>query len=158
MACSREDIEKVFNAMLAGASLNTALTNCSVSRWQFFNTIDSNSHLALRYARAQQVRAELLADEVVDIADNEVDAQKARNRIDVRKWYASKMQPQKYGERLDVNVNQTIDIGTALQDARKRAALPSSYPDEIEDAQLVDNTALPAPDTTGSKPDDDIFS
>lgn len=55
------------------------------------------------YARAREDQADYLADEIVDIADTETDSAKARNRIDARKWKAAKLQPKRYGDKLDLN-------------------------------------------------------
>ena len=52
-----------------------------------------------QYARAKEEQAEILADEIVSIADNAEDAQKARLQVDARKWVASKLKPKKYGDR-----------------------------------------------------------
>lgn len=52
-----------------------------------------------QYARAKDEQAEILADEIIQIADTEDDAQKARVKIDARKWVASKLKPKKYGDR-----------------------------------------------------------
>jgi len=58
-----------------------------------------------KYARAHEDRADTLADEMVDIADEVAAAggsmeavQAARLRIDTRKWIAAKMRPGKWGE------------------------------------------------------------
>ncbi|BAH73469.1 hypothetical protein [Solidesulfovibrio magneticus] len=55
-----------------------------------------------QYALAREVQADVYFDEVVSIADNEPDPQIARNRIDARKWAASKLRPKRYGDRLEV--------------------------------------------------------
>ncbi|HAW7813118.1 TPA: DNA-binding protein [Escherichia coli] len=57
------------------------------------------------YARAKDIGFEVLADEILDIADNEdnVDKDKCRRSqlmIDTRKWLLAKLQPRKYGERV----------------------------------------------------------
>jgi hypothetical protein len=57
------------------------------------------------YARAREERADLIADEIVTIADTEADASKARVRIDARKWWAAKVNPKRYGERITADVN-----------------------------------------------------
>lgn len=124
---SRGQADAILKDLISGASIRKTLKKHGVTEYAFYKTIDSDPNLSKEYARAQQVRAELLADEIVEIADDATDSQKARNQIDVRKWYASKMQPHKYGERIDLNVNQTVDIGAALMEARQRAALPDSY-------------------------------
>lgn len=69
----------------------------SVCRWM---AQDETGLLGEQYARARQAQAELIADEVVNIADTEEDPQKARVRIDARKWYAGKMKPKVYGDKV----------------------------------------------------------
>lgn len=54
------------------------------------------------YARAREQQADHYADEMVDIADNATDTNKARLQIDARKWKASKLLPKKYGDKLDI--------------------------------------------------------
>jgi len=57
------------------------------------------------YARAREERADLLAKEILEIADapctNQVEVAHARNRLDTRKWLASKLAPRKYGDRVE---------------------------------------------------------
>lgn len=53
-----------------------------------------------QYARAREDQADFYADEIIEIADNCVDPNKARLQIDARKWKASRMAPKKYGDRL----------------------------------------------------------
>ena len=59
------------------------------------------------YARARVERADLLAEEILEIADtpctNQVEVAQQRNRLDTRKWLASKLAPKKYGDRLQVD-------------------------------------------------------
>lgn len=53
-----------------------------------------------KYARARELMADINADSIVEIADTEEDPNKARVRIDARKWWAGKVQPKKYGEKV----------------------------------------------------------
>ena len=53
-----------------------------------------------QYARAREEQADAIADECLDIAANEPDVQRARLKIDARKWFASKMKPRKYGDKI----------------------------------------------------------
>ncbi len=61
-----------------------------------------------QYARAREAQAEHWAQEIVDIADTETDAAKARNRIDARKWTASKLLPKRYGDRVELEHSGSI--------------------------------------------------
>lgn len=70
------------------------------------------------YARAKEMQAEMLADEILQIADDgsndtytdEEGREKtdhdviarSRLRVDSRKWIASKLKPKKYGDKMDV--------------------------------------------------------
>lgn len=85
----------------------------------------SNAHswigefgLAERYARARERRADNIFEEIIDIVDCEdhdmtVDEkgnprvnhdviQRDRLRVDARRWMLGKMQPKKYGDKIDV--------------------------------------------------------
>lgn len=71
-----------------------------------------------RYARAHEDRADSLADEITDIADEVAsgtseEIQAARLRVDARKWVASKLRPSKWGEyQADTaKTNITFNIG-----------------------------------------------
>lgn len=68
-----------------------------------------------QYTRAREMQADGYAAEVIEIADApnkqtlpdgtviENDPQRDRLRIDARKWYASKLAPKKYGDKLDLS-------------------------------------------------------
>ena len=55
----------------------------------------------------REKRADLIADEIVTIADTDPAPNKARVRIDARKWWAAKVNPKKYGERITAAVSTT---------------------------------------------------
>lgn len=78
-----------------------------------------------QYARAKEEQAEKFADEIVQIADETPDTEPVydrngelvelklsasyvawqKNRIDARKWVASKLKPKKYGDRVQTEVS-----------------------------------------------------
>ncbi len=81
--------------------------------------LNEDSTFATQYARAREEQADHYADEIIEIADVEKDAAKARNRIDARKWKASKLKPKKYGDKLDLNHSGQVNMLTEEQlDAR----------------------------------------
>ena len=77
-----------------------------------FRWLSQDTAFCQDYARARESRADVHAEAVIDIADTEEDPAKARVRVDARKWYASKMNAKKYGERqaidLEANVNHYV--------------------------------------------------
>lgn len=78
----------------------------SVFRW-----LGQNEEFRDQYARARESQADSLFDDVLSIADQYDNAQdnadvehiqRAKLRIDARKWMAGKLRPKVYGEKLDV--------------------------------------------------------
>ncbi len=62
---------------------------------------DVERELATQYACAREDQADCLADEIVDLADDEdIPADSRRIRVDARKWVASKLKPKRYGDKL----------------------------------------------------------
>ena len=74
----------------------------------------NDSDFCTSIVRARGWQAEYLAEEILNIADTCTDPQKAKLQIDARKWYASKLAPRKYGEKLDLNEHQTGDIHVVI--------------------------------------------
>jgi hypothetical protein len=71
---------------------------------------DADRPFADKYRRAREIGYLRMADELIEIADNEPDAQKARNRIDVRKWTLAKMLPKVFGDKLEVEATAGIVV------------------------------------------------
>lgn len=69
---------------------------------------------------AETQRAQAVAEQVLDVADNEPDPQAARVRIQARQWYAGKMHRQKFGEKLDVNHEHKVSITSVMDEANAR--------------------------------------
>jgi hypothetical protein len=80
-----------------------------------------NEEFRKQYAHARELQADALFDESLDIADdmerdlvpdekeetvvrgNGVAVQRARLRVDTRKWMASKLAPKRYGDKLELS-------------------------------------------------------
>ena len=64
-------------------------------------TEDRNGFSA-QYARARDAQMDAMAEDILLIADEEnaEDTQRAKLRIDTRKWLMSKMAPKKYGDKV----------------------------------------------------------
>lgn len=117
-------VEAVIQRVLEGMPIREAIKGNFSSVGALYDCVSGERELSVRFARAMEIRAELLVDEMTEIADSNDDPQRVRNRVDVRKWIASKLLPKKYGERIDLNVTQTIDIGEALREAKARIVRP----------------------------------
>lgn len=78
------------------------------------------------YGRALDAGLDALVDQLIDNCDTEENLGLLRQRSDNIKWVAGKRGHQRYGDRLEVNLNQTIDLSGALIEARKRSPLLSA--------------------------------
>lgn len=86
----------------------------------WFEWVDNDDDLGERYARAKEAQHELMAAEILSIADDRgEDANSRRVRVDSRKWLLSKLMPKKYGDRLDLNAQIEVAPLVALN-SRKR--------------------------------------
>ena len=132
----RERVFGIIDAILDGSSLRKATKAAGIDVRVFADWLQSDKEAARRYAQAQELRGDVLADEIIEIADTEPDAAKARNQITARQWLAGKLN-KRYGDRIDLNVTQTIDIGSTLAEARARL-LPMRDQSNVIDMQPVD--------------------
>lgn len=81
---------------------------------------DDHKGFATQYARAREIGYSRLADEILEIADEEKDdVNRSRLRVDSRKWMLSKVLPKIYGDKLDVNTTGTLTINVLPRAAEK---------------------------------------
>jgi hypothetical protein len=99
-------------------SLEAMPGQTTVFRW-----LESNEAFRDQYARAREVQADTLFDEILDIADdgrndwierhdqegtatgyreNGEAMRRSQLRIDARKWMAGKLRPKKYGDKIEL--------------------------------------------------------
>ncbi len=153
----------VIEHVTAGIGLEPAAKLVGISLVTLHEVFSGVRELAISYARAREIRADVLVDEAIAAADNpDLDPQRARNMMTIRQWIASKHNSRVYGERIDLNVSQSISIGSVLSEARARAVLPVCYQADTLDMQVIDVPTISvdnATDTISEGPGpDDIFS
>ena len=126
------EAKEVIETMFHEQSLRKALKIHGVSPGCFFRLLEALPELDALYCRTQAAIGEQIAEEIIAISDEYGDPQRAKNRIDARKWYASKVKPKKFGDRIDVNITETVDIKLALTDARNRIRPVSDLKNAID--------------------------
>jgi hypothetical protein len=93
--------DAILEAMVHSLSLRKACKAAGIDPGDWYNWIDQHPELAARYARAREIRADLIAEEVLEIADDEsLDPQSRRVRFDARRWYLGKLHPRSYGDKV----------------------------------------------------------
>lgn len=91
----------------------------TVMRW-----IQQQPEFRNKYAGAREAQADYLAEEIVQISDdglndtyetedgprtNQDVIARSRLRVDARKWYASKLAPKKYGDKVETTLTGNVD-------------------------------------------------
>ena len=115
------------------------------------------------YTRAAAIGFDNLADNLLSIHEEVADVQRARLYSDNLKWLLSKKAPAKYGDRLDVNINQQVSIEQALTEARNRATLQRPMRDQrryedVQDVEYTTENPATTTDTQSENQPDDIDS
>ncbi len=72
------------------------------------------------YTLALEQHVDALVDEAGQIVDTELNPQLAKVRADHRRWLASRLNRNKYGDKIEINQNVTLDIAPQLIEAQKR--------------------------------------
>lgn len=100
-------------------SLRKACEKEKITHGAFLLWCNQDKELANHYARARDIRADILAEEILEIADDKehdtvIDDNgnekpntewitRSKLRVDARKWLMAKMQPKKYGDKIEVD-------------------------------------------------------
>ena len=122
---SKDLLEQIFERVAKGESLNRICLEPGMpARKTFYEWVAEDETVLRRYEFAMIMRADTFAEETIEIADDDGDdwktgkdgsmipdyeiVQRSKLRVDARKWYASKLAPKKYGDKV-VNEHQGGD-------------------------------------------------
>lgn len=129
-------LDKVAEGMNIKTILN--LDGRTIEKGRFIRWIMKDDQRRTRYYAAQQTGAELIFEEMIDIADGSdtlEDVQRSKLRIDTRKWVLGIHDKKRFGEKsADVNVN--INLGEAMALAAERVANRPTV--TIENGEIVE--------------------
>lgn len=91
----------------------------TLQRW-----VADNEEFAARCARAREIGADVIFDELEDIEQKtltgKLDPQAAKVVVSSRQWRLSKLSTKKYGDKQQVDVNAQVSIADAILAARSR--------------------------------------
>lgn len=116
---SEELLSNILDRVALGESLVAVCNGDDMpSRKAFFDWVGKDASIKNRYEVAIAMRADVLAEDILSIADdgerdsyidedgvtrtNQEVIARSRLRVDARKWLAGKMAPKKYGEKLEL--------------------------------------------------------
>jgi hypothetical protein len=97
-----------------------------------FKWLSEQKAFSEQYARAREAQMEVMAQEIIDIADETLHdtitdeegkerqntewINRSRLRVDTRKWLMSKLAPKKYGEKVEQSVYGEIAVKRVISD------------------------------------------
>lgn len=122
MQLTEEQIEHILDLAVEGLPIHHIAQRAGIPVGKLRYLVDTDyNNLALRYARARDLGFDVMTDRLLTITEEEPDIYKARLVSDNVKWIAAKRKPKVYGDKVDVSVTHTVDISSALTEARQRA-------------------------------------
>lgn len=118
--------DQVLAGMGQGLSAFKACEAAGVPHSTFMGWLEGDADLADRYARARENLIERMANEILEISDQDVEiqadgkkdwaaVQKHKLQVDTRKWLLSKLAPKKYGEKLEIAGDADRPLGLAIE-------------------------------------------
>lgn len=157
---SLELADKICERLASGESMRAISRDDSMPAMStLFKWLREHSQFSEQYAIAKDECADNLVEEMLDIADNQVEqpllvdgvpmqidgkpvlvkdavsVNHARLRVDTRKWYASKLKPKKYGERMHTEHSGVVGLTDMTEEEvdRKIAELEQAREQSAED-------------------------
>lgn len=117
-------------ALSEGKSLRACSRELGVSMWRLWEWLNETPERAGQYARACEVRAVHYAGVIEELSDEPIrrndkgnldpaDVAHKRLKLDALKWTASKLNPKRYGDKLDVDAKVTVDATAELREFLK---------------------------------------
>jgi len=114
-----EKIQEVIRLISEGKSASSAIKEVGISKRTFFGAVLDSDEIGNQYARATELRAAIMFDQIEQIADdssgdetydnngnpkqNTEFIQRSKLRVDARKWMLARMNPRKYGDRINID-------------------------------------------------------
>ena len=130
--CARLEEGESLRAICSGPGMPALRT--------FLRWVEADEAFRHQYARARERQADALAEEIISIVDAPGDPQDKRVRMDARKWFAGKLRPKVYGDRVTqehtgegggpVRVRvEVVDVGSEAPAEGSAAASPLGDPE-----------------------------
>ncbi|CAB5212698.1 hypothetical protein UFOVP191_10 [uncultured Caudovirales phage] len=120
---------KICEGIAQGNSLVKVCYALDIDYGTVYDWIKKHPDFADNYTHAREAQADYLADGVLDIADDStLMADDRRVKIDARKWYAGKLKPKKYGDKIGIGgADDLPPVGLSLM-----VEFVKSKPENIE--------------------------
>jgi hypothetical protein len=110
---SKELAERICDEIVAGKPMYLICEEewCP-SEFTVYRWLREYEEFSQAYAHARELQQERFAAEIVTIADTVKDAAVARNMMEARKWYAGKISPKKWGDKVEIDAKVQVNSPT----------------------------------------------
>ena len=100
-----EIVGEVLERLAAGETTRSITVKLAIQR-EFWRKMAEDKDFQVLVSRAREAGQDALTAETIDIADEatEENVQSAKLRIWARQWYASKLAPKKYGDKMQQQI------------------------------------------------------
>lgn len=114
--------EMMIEAVCRGCAVQDVLESETrlLSYEHFMLWVRSDRARRARFEEAQEIRAEILAGELLKIADDDDDVARSKLRIDTRKYLMGAWSRRRYADTKTIDVTNTVSVSGALDEARGR--------------------------------------
>lgn len=97
-------LAEVCGLIATGLTLQDAAAEVGIDRRRVWEIVGASQEGRDAFRAALEAKAEIYAAEIVELADREdLAPDDKRVRVDARKWVASRLLPQRYGDRVQVD-------------------------------------------------------
>jgi hypothetical protein len=133
-----DDIEAVFEALMAGDTVRNKCRELAVHPGKLLAAIDDDAQLRSRYARAREIQSEVWADDIVADADDaaltidteadgaNVELGIVKHKFEAKKWLMGKNHIRRFGDKsttvLEGNPEKPLRTVTSEMDDAEAAA------------------------------------
>jgi hypothetical protein len=118
--------DAIINGILDGKTQQFIAAQLNVSVGWISKQILKHPLFGERVRSAREEAAHVMVDDAIHIADTDKDSKRARVCMQARQFAAERRNRKAYAPSIDMTLDQRVDIGGTLIEARKRIALPVS--------------------------------
>lgn len=108
--------DTIINMIAIGDSIGKISKEISKQPATIYRWIDEDEELKELYTRAKESKAQVLAEEIIDIADDpDLKPDDKRIRVDARKWVAGKYYGKLFADRVHTEHSGQVDLNTVTE-------------------------------------------
>jgi predicted transcriptional regulator len=155
---TEENKKIILDGLREGKTLTSYAKQFGITQSAIAHALKAHPEFKAEVEEARRHGLDVIVEGTLDLVENYGDAHLARVQSDIIWKYAAAMNRSKYGEKVDLNIHQTVSISAALEAAAGRIA-PLMASREVKEISAPTATIVDVPPGLPvAKEDDDIDS